>query len=1655
MSRRSSASSSISTSAKSGVEDDPLMRDCYDLRRRLLQTEQSLQSLNPPHASISKSRSLQQKQVAYENRTETVDRNYHAIAEDLSLNGPRRSYSSSPESAAGQVLTLADLTPAGSEPNLSSRSRRGTPLIGPSQPLRSSYPDLRHGSTHVSPRERDERDALESHSFGSISDYDHDTMVKKLSKQREENSQLVTQNHKLMTELENMSYELHQAKNKVKIVSQELEVERKRLPPLEDRIVHLESDLASQEDAVRFTEQNLHDCREELQSKTEELKSVLESSTIAENELREEATLRKRTEDHLEEALRNVEEMSERIAEQDSTIQTLRKEQNERDRNWKESNSKSQREREQLLEKEALLQAQIIDLQEEIRLLQTEAAAKDDCQTSMQHENTSLRATIARQSQKIGRMENELKKSEMVLKDQGGLQSTVDKQREKILKYQREIEETKHHMARLEDLVHQVQEQTMKEHVTTTPSTSDSGICSSTQTMNGYHHISPRNMGSYIQDDTENNVDHVTGSGGSSRAVIADLKLKLAMKEAEIQKLQATAVARAAAQQKHIAGLAGDGGVMDGLRTELSAIVERSRIGDRKQQELEQVITRLEDEVARHSSQTIQLEERLADKMAQIASLESKLGQRNLKVVDLQNELEEKISENNVLQREVRQATSHLSSIEKQLSERASESGLHSAKLQELQEEIEIRSRKIGQLEGSLEAKDIELKESATLVERVKALHGEQCHELQKQIEELQRSFEEKNAVISRLETSLAASRQELNLKKSVVDQMERAMMEQKQEIESRDVQSVQRGQKLEKLEEQAEQATQQVRKMEDSLAECHREIEVYVEQLKDARTAHDQEMEQKRLEMSKLEKALQHTASDLRQKNEQIVQLKGIVAEQQNSLRNDQDKVREIEESRAQLQQQMAILEEEINRERNTAQVESTELQQRLQEAKDDIDERTRQINELSSTLSEVHKDMKHSSASIVELEQLLQQSRTLCDKKTAQAQTLDQALKETQKQLSATTKKNGELEERLRQMESEFTATADRNAQLDNEVNKIEAELQDTISQLKSLQDVLQASQKEKQEKEKKVEELDKKLNESMEELQQKDKNLKEKESRVVELDKALKDRQWELKQKAAQVTQLDMTMKEHKSELQQKVIALDHALNQARYELSERAVEISELKAKLDRNQEQEKQKKIRIDHLEKTVKHQQQELKKRASEVSDFEKEINKLRKRREDSEETSQELRLAREQLQNTHAELMEARRELLKCQRTEQELVHELDDAHALLTTKETDCTRLAKELGAAQVREAQAEARCVQEIRRAQQQQELKQATQEHEVQRLREDHVKVIAEKDEKDAHHRLKLQELQEREQKVAQELSRAKEKNMTLIEDNRSLASQLVFYQEDAKTTSENLVIKDAEIARLEAKLSGYERATFGSSSRITTPRGPRSATHMRRVTSPRTVTKSSVSGMKKSNSDQNLENLTDGGSLVSFSHANSQHVIESHPYSAMPAIFVSQDQGHSVHPNTTYTDRTRSVQSSLETLEGLLKQANMEMARDSFPMLLNSSTSQITDATLNASDLSSTQPSPPQKEEREENQPVVNGRVGDEGSHSVSGDFENLHEQLDRKKASLGLSRDKAKDSDSLDPEKCRASLQQRLALNEARRKNIDQQLLEMQQSETP
>ena len=50
----------------------------------------------------------------------------------------------------------------------------------------------------------------------------------------------------------------------------------------------------------------------------------------------------------------------------------------------------------------------------------------------------------------------------------------------------------------------------------------------------------------------------------------------------------------------------------------------------------------------------------------------------------------------------------------------------------------------------------------------------------------------------------------------------------------------------------------------------------------------------------------------------------------------------------------------------------------------------------------------------------------------------------------------------------------------------------------------------------------------------------------------------------------------------------------------------LKISELKAKYAQSQEQVKQKTIRLEYMEKTMKQQQQELRKRMDQVTEFEK-----------------------------------------------------------------------------------------------------------------------------------------------------------------------------------------------------------------------------------------------------------------------------------------------------------------------------------------------------------------------------------------------------------------------------------------------------------------
>ena len=90
-----------------------------------------------------------------------------------------------------------------------------------------------------------------------------------------------------------------------------------------------------------------------------------------------------------------------------------------------------------------------------------------------------------------------------------------------------------------------------------------------------------------------------------------------------------------------------------GLRSEFAAFLERSKAGDRKQQDLERIISQLEDDVAKYTDEIMVLEERLTDKLSYISLLEGKLEQKNSKMTHMQNEIKTNLDNKTELEKQV------------------------------------------------------------------------------------------------------------------------------------------------------------------------------------------------------------------------------------------------------------------------------------------------------------------------------------------------------------------------------------------------------------------------------------------------------------------------------------------------------------------------------------------------------------------------------------------------------------------------------------------------------------------------------------------------------------------------------------------------------------------------------------------------------------------------------------------------------------------------------------------------------------------------------------------------------------------------------------------------------------------------------------------
>ncbi|XP_060762488.1 coiled-coil domain-containing protein 18 isoform X2 [Neoarius graeffei] len=269
---------------------------------------------------------------------------------------------------------------------------------------------------------------------------------------------------------------------------------------------------------------------------------------------------------------------------------------------------------------------------------------------------------------------------------------------------------------------------------------------------------------------------------------------------------------------------------------------------------------------------------------------------------------------------------------------------------------------------------------------------------------------------------------------------------------------------------------------------------------------------------------------------------------------------------------------------------------------------------------------------------------------------------------------------------------------------------------------------------------------------ELRESQRELEERNHEMLDMDTALKERQGELQQRAELLGQLDVVVKEHKLEMERKVEHLQDMLEKTERKLRERDKQVGFLTERLD---------------LVKSQLEGKEALEKRALELG--------------------QQLRVCREQLQKSAQDLQDAH---TRCDA----LSNQLDNVTQLERQKETDVERLQEQLRVLEKQRLQGEAQLQATITELQ-----------HELEQQRDDHNREVS------ALHHTHGQLL-----KVSDQISVSLRSSQEQLEEARAnaadLHTELRSTQELLQHANETLLIKESEIARLQAKISSLERAS---------------------------------------------------------------------------------------------------------------------------------------------------------------------------------------------------------------------------------------------------
>ncbi|XP_032342991.1 coiled-coil domain-containing protein 18 isoform X4 [Camelus ferus] len=1181
------------------------------------------------------------------------------------------------------------------------------------------------------------RDKMSFSSSASV-DQEIKSLREKLNKLRQQNACLVSQNHSLMTKIESVHFELTQSRAKVSML-ESAEQQAANVPILEEQIINLEAEVSAQDKVLREAEDKLEQSQKMVIEKEQSLQKSQQECIKLKVDLLEQSKQGKRAERQRNEALYNAEELSkafqhykEKVAEK---LEKVQAEEEILEKNL----INCEKENKRLQEKCGLYKSELEILKEKLRQLKEESNNGKEKLRIMAVKNSEVMAQLTESRQNILKLESELEDKDEVLREKFSLMNEnrelkvrIATQNERLDLCQQEIESSRVELRSLEKIMSQMP---LKRE------------------MFGFKSSLSKHQMSILSDKE----DSYIGCCETNKMVISELRIKLAIKEAEIQKLHANLTANQLSHSLFAYNDNQESGKLNSLETE-PVKLGGNQVESIKDKNQHTVNKQYERERQRLASGIEELRDKLMQIEAENSDLKVNMAHRTSQFQLIQEELLEKASNSSKLESEMTKKCSQLLTLEKQLEEKIVAYSSIAAKNAELEQELMEKNEKIRSLETNI---NTEHEKICLAFEKAKKIHLDQHKEMEKQIEK----------------------------------EMEKENMKKDEALKA--------------LQNQVSEETIKVRQLDSALEICKEELALHLNQLEGNKEKFEKQLKKKSEEVYCLQKELKIKNHSLQETTEQNVILQHTLHQQQQMLQQETIRNGELEDTQTKLEKQVSKLEQELQKQRENSAEKLRKMEEKCEAATYEADLKRQKVIELTGTARQVKLEMDQYKEELCKMEKEIMHLKRDGENKAMHLSQLDMILEQTKTELDKKTNAVKELEKLQHCTETELAEALQKREALEAELQNAHGELKSTLRQLQELRDVLQKAQLSLEEKYTAVKDLTAEVRECRMEIE-------DKKQELLEMDQALKERNWELKQRAAQVTHLDMTIREHRGEMEQKIIKLEGTLEKSELELKESNKQIESLNEKLKSAKEQLREKEFitlqneqEISQLKKETERTQQKMNEMESVMKEQEQYIATQYK---EAVDTEQELRLTREQLHNSHTELVEARRQQVQAQREIERLSSELEEIKQLSKEKEAHGNHLAEELGASQVREAHLEARMQAEIKKLSAEIESLKEAYHLEMISHQENHAKWKISADSQ----KTSVQQLNEQLEKAKLELEEAQDTVSNLhqqVQDRNEVieaTNEALLIKTIMNNAAMNTGVQESELTRLQAKISGHER-----------------------------------------------------------------------------------------------------------------------------------------------------------------------------------------------------------------------------------------------------